>query len=867
MQQQTPAAHPGATFYEGKVTHVRRRPVENSFEYPVRMALVDLQQQPPWFQQHQAADHMSAEQAQKFAGTDGKVLLLSNPVVAGYAQNPISVYFCYDAAGKLAKAISEVTNTPWGDRVTFLFNTDGDVSPKALHVSPFMDMQNTWHLKATDPAKGPGLSVSVLVRHPTLGAYFDAHLLLQRCPEQQQCLPEQGGLASLLRFGFMPQRVAFWIYWQAVRLIAKGCPIHAKPASSSFRPAVSSSSKVQPSGLGVKTACTCVAGKYRTSNGDCTDCPKNFYCPGNGAGKVVCGNGLITAKRGAVSKNNCVNPPGYKYVKTATTVKAEACGNNTYSLGLKQQPTCNPCPPGFVTDPDNNAGTHTSAAVCLAAPGMYMLGDTVVPCPKGEFSDSFGRNTACTSCESLFGQGVTTATTNSTSKDQCSWSETGFALVDDKGKVILGALGTNPAQVVAGARPCPQSYYCPGGDPAVAASQPTKCDTDLAIVGRLWTEGEGATSDEDCVAPPGWARSTGTTVVECASGTYKSTWDNTAACTSCGSGVWVSNRRSWITATDAYSQPTKQFKVRGSSESCYIQPGMGATVSHDADGNVELKAMVCPANYFGITANKWGVVATPCQACPANSRTGFNSAPAQYKAASYYTTADDMDTAPNTLSGLTEPTEKLTRDGYYNVTACYTKPGYGYYSGAASICPKGYYNAGDNREPCTRCPNGKSTFFEGSTSLADCMAYAAGYGKVGSAAALCYTGTYNDGSSEVCLPCPLGTTTDVTGATSNANTLSGNPVDTFCKLCAPGYGGSSATECATGATTAAKLCQDGYYGSPSRTGSDTACATCPTGRRFTYTYTTDDVYLPGATSRYGANSADDCIAAALRSRP
>lgn len=33
MQQQTPPAHPGTTFYEGKVTHVRRRPVENSFEW------------------------------------------------------------------------------------------------------------------------------------------------------------------------------------------------------------------------------------------------------------------------------------------------------------------------------------------------------------------------------------------------------------------------------------------------------------------------------------------------------------------------------------------------------------------------------------------------------------------------------------------------------------------------------------------------------------------------------------------------------------------------------------------------------------------------------------------------------------------
>jgi hypothetical protein len=37
-----------------------------------------------------------------------------------------------------------------------------------------------------------------------------------------------------------------------VRLIAKGCPIHAKPASSSFQQAVSSSSSIQPSGLGAK---------------------------------------------------------------------------------------------------------------------------------------------------------------------------------------------------------------------------------------------------------------------------------------------------------------------------------------------------------------------------------------------------------------------------------------------------------------------------------------------------------------------------------------------------------------------------------------------------------------------------------------
>jgi DUF1365 family protein len=38
----------------------------------------------------------------------------------------------------------QVTNTPWGERVTFAFNPAGDTSPKALHVSPFMDMDNVW---------------------------------------------------------------------------------------------------------------------------------------------------------------------------------------------------------------------------------------------------------------------------------------------------------------------------------------------------------------------------------------------------------------------------------------------------------------------------------------------------------------------------------------------------------------------------------------------------------------------------------------------------------------------------------------------------------------------------------------------------
>jgi hypothetical protein len=43
------------------------------------------------------------------------------------------------------------------------------------------------------------MSVSVRVTHPTLGAYFDAHLLLQQCPADQQCPAEVAGLVTLWR--------------------------------------------------------------------------------------------------------------------------------------------------------------------------------------------------------------------------------------------------------------------------------------------------------------------------------------------------------------------------------------------------------------------------------------------------------------------------------------------------------------------------------------------------------------------------------------------------------------------------------------------------------------------------------------------
>ncbi|KAE8778378.1 Aspartic proteinase [Hordeum vulgare] len=69
--------------------------------------------------------------------------LLTVPKSVGYEQNPLSVYYCYDAAAQeqdehLKMCIAEVTNTPRGEKVMFTFQPCSDLVAKPLHVSPFM---------------------------------------------------------------------------------------------------------------------------------------------------------------------------------------------------------------------------------------------------------------------------------------------------------------------------------------------------------------------------------------------------------------------------------------------------------------------------------------------------------------------------------------------------------------------------------------------------------------------------------------------------------------------------------------------------------------------------------------------------------
>jgi uncharacterized protein len=100
----------------------------------------------------------------------GRVELVTMPRIAGYHFNPISLYFCYDAAGRAAAAIAEVTNTfrevkpyllapaTWQDGAFHLR------VPKHFYVSPFSDVDVEFDFCLRPPTERLSIRIDDYVR-------------------------------------------------------------------------------------------------------------------------------------------------------------------------------------------------------------------------------------------------------------------------------------------------------------------------------------------------------------------------------------------------------------------------------------------------------------------------------------------------------------------------------------------------------------------------------------------------------------------------------------------------------------------------------------------------------------------------------
>jgi DUF1365 family protein len=181
-----------------------------------------------------AARDLVAERTGRRPG--GPVRLLANPRYWGVGFNPVAFYFLYGAgddpgAEPLEAMIAEVTNTPWGERRSYVLRAgaDGLIGnfDKLLHVSPFMPMEQSYEWRASAP--GERLSVSIR-NHQEGRRVFEASLLLRR----REITPRR--MARLL-FSYPPVTIATIarIYGHAVALKVKGAPYFRNPGDTAER--------------------------------------------------------------------------------------------------------------------------------------------------------------------------------------------------------------------------------------------------------------------------------------------------------------------------------------------------------------------------------------------------------------------------------------------------------------------------------------------------------------------------------------------------------------------------------------------------------------------------------------------------------
>jgi DUF1365 family protein len=230
--------------YEGTIHHRRRQP-EHAFQHRIALAYLDLDELPgllagrlidprPGLVRFRRDDYFG-DPARPLATAirelvaarserrpEGPIRLLTHLRSFGHCFNPVSFYYCFDETGERIEAIvAEVTNTPWGERHAYVIDgTDGRFS-KALHVSPFMEMSQSYRCRASTPA---GTLAVHIESHGAQGRAFDAALRLDRHELTQATLRRMTA-----RYPLGTIRVLALIYSQALRLRFAGASVHPRP--------------------------------------------------------------------------------------------------------------------------------------------------------------------------------------------------------------------------------------------------------------------------------------------------------------------------------------------------------------------------------------------------------------------------------------------------------------------------------------------------------------------------------------------------------------------------------------------------------------------------------------------------------------
>ncbi len=238
--------------YEGTIRHRRREPAKQ-FSHRLALAYVDLEELPellsgrlvapaPGLLRFRRRDYLGdpatplsvavRERVAQLTGTTpaGPIRILTQLRSWGLCFNPVSFYYCSDRSGQHVETVlAEVTNTPWGERHSYVMRAGEDRSDlvltgtfaKQLHVSPFMGMDHVYAARAT----APDATLSVHIESRRAGSsVFDATLAMQRHE-----LTRASAARMTAQYPFATARVLALIYGHAVGLTLAGARIHPHP--------------------------------------------------------------------------------------------------------------------------------------------------------------------------------------------------------------------------------------------------------------------------------------------------------------------------------------------------------------------------------------------------------------------------------------------------------------------------------------------------------------------------------------------------------------------------------------------------------------------------------------------------------------
>ena len=236
-----------AGLFVGTLRHRRLAPVPHVFTYPLFMALLDVDRIPELMRVSRVTsynrwnwasfddrDHLgdprrslrerlATDAAHRGIDLpDGRIFLLTHLRYLGYGFNPVSFFYCFDAAERLQLVLAEVNNTFGGSHTYWLradpaSRTFRSAAAKSLYVSPFMPVDLDYAFALTPPADHLVAHMDVIKETAVV---FDATLSLERRPWTAREIHR-----AFLRHPAMTATVVAGIHWQALKLWWKGVPV------------------------------------------------------------------------------------------------------------------------------------------------------------------------------------------------------------------------------------------------------------------------------------------------------------------------------------------------------------------------------------------------------------------------------------------------------------------------------------------------------------------------------------------------------------------------------------------------------------------------------------------------------------------